>query len=107
MVYTAYDTPFGVTNREMLVARVIRKKDNKTYALTASVNDVNTPVKEGRVRAVILSVWCLEAELEGQTTVTRILQLDPKGNIPTFVVNSYKTKPADGMALIRGILNDQ
>jgi len=70
---------------------------------------VNYPYKtpSSIVRGVAKAMWLI-VPVPGQPNqcmLTRMGQIDPKGMVPTFMVNLGKTKPANDIIEIRKILN--
>jgi hypothetical protein len=91
VLYTGHSTPIGVTNRETLVVRGWDEENGTIYIYSVSVNDPEVPSVDGRVRSVVhVGGWIIEPVEDGsKCNVTRVFQLDPKGSIPSFVVNMY------------------
>jgi hypothetical protein len=91
VLYTGHSTPIGVTNRENLNVRGWDEENGTIYVYTQSINDPEVPTVDGRVRSVVhVSGWIIEPLEDGsKCKVTRVMQLDPKGSIPSFVVNAY------------------
>lgn len=107
IIYSAHATPFPVSTRELLYVRCVKKYDNIVVVSGSSINMKDEPVVDKRVRAAIYSSgWVIEPLEENKCRVTRILQLDPKGNIPTMIVNSYKKKTALALQKARQYLNN-
>jgi len=103
-----HTTPFPVTHREFVAFR-FRKitSDGTYYVWGTSVNNKDVPQSSGHVRGVIsVSGWILRP-VEGNpnlTNCTRIFRIDPKGNIPTIVVNMYSTKSGNQLVEFRNYL---
>jgi hypothetical protein len=111
LYYSAYKSPaFPVSDREFTnVRHVVRNFDGKDGILIClySVNYKEQPTVEKRVRAVVVVSGIVIQPVEGASdkcNFTRIVQLDPKGNIPTFVVNMFVKKSGDVLVGIRKTL---
>jgi len=105
VVYTAQNLPFPLAAREALHCRIHKPGDNGAIFLAStSINDPNVKLGEGRVRSVVtISGWSFIPIEGGKTAVTRLVQLDPKGSIPTFVVNAYISKVGTSLANLRAL----
>lgn len=105
VVYSAHSAPFPVSSRELIYLRHSRTLENGNFIVSASsINVKDQPTREKRVRAAIYySGWVVEIIDDDSCKVTRILQLDPKGNIPTMIVNAYKTKTALAVNKLRSV----
>jgi hypothetical protein len=108
LYYSAYKSPaFPVSDREFTnVRHVVNNFDGKGGILVClySVNYKEQPVVDKRVRAVVVVSGLVIQPVDGATDkchFTRIVQLDPKGNIPTFVVNMFVKKSGDVLVGIR------
>lgn len=98
VVYSGHKVQFPVTNRELCYLRTIHKMEGgKVLVCGTSINDANVPNVDGRVRAVVLACWYFEPEESGKTRITRCIQLDPKGSVPTFLINAHKEKAAKSL----------
>lgn len=101
VVYSAHKTPFPVTHRELLyVRKTHRFPDGRIMIVGKSINDPQQMAREGRVRAVVLAGWLFTPIDENKTRVVRIIQLDPKGNIPAFLINTHNEKTARAIPLL-------
>eukprot|EP01102_Stenamoeba_stenopodia_P018660 TRINITY_DN6886_c0_g1_i2.p1 TRINITY_DN6886_c0_g1~~TRINITY_DN6886_c0_g1_i2.p1 ORF type:complete len:144 (-),score=26.17 TRINITY_DN6886_c0_g1_i2:213-644(-) len=111
LVYSSYNAPYPVWKREFVAIRCHKEEDDGTcISWGASVNHKDFPTPKDYVRGVIVvSGWHLRP-VEGQpnkTLCTRVVQLDPKGWIPSTVVNMYKTKSGQALVAIRNHLNSK
>lgn len=96
IVYAIHNTPFPVTKRDLLLAVTHEQlADGKYLAFSTSINyAVNQDPNYVRA-ALYVSAWIIEP-VEGNpdaADVIRVVQVDPKGMIPAFVVNANKAKP--------------
>jgi len=82
--------------------------DGTFFVWGTSINRNDTPQTSGYVRGVItVSGWVIEpvAGDANASQVTRLFRIDPKGNIPTFAVNMFKTKAGLGLLAVRNFLS--
>jgi len=100
--WAGFNAPFPVKKRDFVVITHFDQLQDGTYiGLGTSINHPNGKENPDYVRAVNLtSAWIMESVPgnPNQCYVTRLIQMDPKGNIPAFVVNLSKKKP--GLLLI-------
>jgi hypothetical protein len=77
--------------RHTVFAQVRFDEPGKTQLVAFSVNHKKAPVDEStHVRAhVHLSVYTFVDNKNGTTTVSRMTQVDPRGDVPTWIVNMY------------------
>jgi len=103
--YLLYNTPFPITKREFVVVRHHKKYSDGSFLIANfSINHPSFKENSNAVRgATIISGWSLKPD-NGQTRVTRITRLDPKGSIPAWVVNSFKGKAAKQIGVIKGLI---
>ena len=102
IVYSGHKCPFPVTNRELLYVRTVHKLDDgRTLVVGASINDKDQNVVDGRVRAVVLACWLFAPQDGGKTHVTRVIQLDPKGSVPGFLINAQQAKAATAISILQ------
>jgi len=79
-----------LSNRDMALASARVEGENDTHAIVfRSIEHEKVPVVSKNVRAnVLLSCFVFSPAAEGKATLTRILHVDPAGNIPTSFVNA-------------------
>lgn len=111
LVYSSYNAPPPVWKREFVAIRATKElEDGTCISYGASVNHKDFPTPTDYVRGcIVISGWHLRP-VEGNpnaTRCTRVVQLDPKGWIPSSVVNMYKTKSGQALVSIRNYLNKQ
>eukprot|EP00029_Vermamoeba_vermiformis_P001275 TRINITY_DN11446_c0_g1_i1.p1 TRINITY_DN11446_c0_g1~~TRINITY_DN11446_c0_g1_i1.p1 ORF type:complete len:231 (-),score=50.06 TRINITY_DN11446_c0_g1_i1:28-720(-) len=106
--YSAFKSPsFPVSDREFTYVRhTVKNFDGKggIVILMYSINYKDQPVIEKRVRGSLVVTGLVMQGVEGdanKTQFTRIFQLDPKGSIPTFVVNAVAKKAGDVVVNLR------
>lgn len=101
IIYTGHKTPFPVTDRELCFLRTTHTlEDGRTLVCAVSINsDVATEDK--RVRAVVLAGWLFRPDGDSKTHVTRLIQLDPKGNVPGFLINAQQAKAATAINILK------
>jgi len=103
-----YTAPFPVTAREIVAIRVRRKLPDGGYlSYGKSINLDECLTDSSHVRAALHLIGAFCRPIPGEPNrciLTRIAQLDPKGNIPTMVVNAVKTKSGTSMILLRKVI---
>lgn len=95
-----------MSHRENLFFRFTVASEGVVKLINQSVNDPNFPSEENRVRCVIgIAGFLLESIDDGKRTrLSRLLQLDPKGSVPTMVVNMNVAKVGDSIVKARAYL---
>jgi len=102
VVYSGHKTQFPVTNRELCYLRTMHKLDGgKILLCGVSINDMDVPTLDGRVRAVVLACWLFDPQDANKTHVTRCIQLDPKGSVPGFLINLQQKKAATAIDILK------
>jgi len=105
---STHSTPFPVTSREFLALRCRKvASDGTCYVWGASINRKDILQLSGHVRGVIaVSGWIIEPVKDdpNSSMVRRVFKVDPKGSIPTMVVNMFKTKAGLQLVAIRKYL---
>lgn len=102
VIYSGHKTPFPVTDRELCYLRTQHKLDGGAVLMVGvSINDKDVPTAEGRVRAVVLACWLFKPQEDGKTHVTRCIQLDPKGSVPSFLINAQQAKAAIAINVLK------
>jgi hypothetical protein len=88
-----FQAPTMVTNREFLAFRCIRKiDDNNTIIAVRSINMESIPFTTGFERGTSNSNIHIQINEDSTVCVTSVDHIDPKGWIPSSVINSYKEK---------------
>jgi hypothetical protein len=105
VVQTIYSAPFPVSNRDFIVVRGSRKESDGTFlSINTSVNVPGVQEIPDFVRgACLVAGWIIRPDGE-QCHCMRVAQVDPRGWIPPFVVNLFKTKVAEGINDIRNLI---
>lgn len=98
-----YSTPAILDNREFLsLCRLIRQDDGSVIRVATSINFPGIPVTKDFIRGqIIITGYLLTPKSDTQTHVIRISQVDPKGSIPKFLVNTAKKKTGDYVQNLR------
>lgn len=109
VTYSTHQAPTMITNREFVLLRACRQLENGCVVYVAfSINYPERKANPQFVRgALIVGGWLIKP-VEGDAEavdVERILQLDPKGNIPAFVVNLKKQQAAISLREMRTALS--
>lgn len=71
------------------------------YIIGKGVNS-DHPVEKGRVRGVVtIGSWIIEPISDKRCRVTRLVHADPKGSVPSFIINFAVTKTAEQVVNMR------
>lgn len=113
MVQTFW-APFPLQNREFLVIRYFSTTPSEDGEIInvvgCSINWKSFPLSDSMVRAILpVGGWQITPIRgnENQCLVSRVLQVNPKGLIPAFIVNMFKHKAALAMASLKECLDRQ
>jgi hypothetical protein len=103
--YMTVNCPFPVTNRAFCLVRANKSQDDGAQIhISCSINHKDCPEDKNFVRAVsIVSGWILRPipGKDNEFSCVRIIQADSKGMIPSFLVNMFKTKAGQAVALVK------
>lgn len=93
---TRWTVGWPASPRELPAYVFTRTEGNKTYIFFTPVNVADVPVAKGHVRGWCKAITVLE-KVEGTDKInaTRINWIDPKGWLPTSVVNAKKSDDAN------------
>jgi len=97
-----------VTNRDFLMARAVRKCDDGVILSNhvSVVSDEDCPDCKGFVRGeVFASGYWIKPNDDNTSTVAYVVQIDPKGWIPTAIVNIVAKKQPLVLAKMRDYLS--
>jgi len=98
--YSSFSTPMGVSNRDFLTLRNLYRQDDGKYLIVSqSINYEAKPFQAGNVRATTRNARLFEP-IEGEERkykVTLVDHVDPRGNVPGFVVNMFKKRAAEAI----------
>ena len=90
--YAHQDLPWPIKDRDIVTLLTVDKLNSKTIKLTLESLPDELPSKTKTIRIKnLMGYWLLE-EMEGKTTVTQQLFVDPEGSLPPFVVNNLLVK---------------
>jgi len=99
ITYSVNEMPWPFANRSLLLHNNLRLDREKKYLVveTHSLNSNTDPIKEDHVRA---NLYCgqmiMRPKDAGQTEIEFIIFLDPRGQIPTWLINMVqKSLPYD------------
>jgi len=111
VVRTRYSAPFPVAPREFVAIRyrVANEKDNEFYILSFSINHKSVKSDSSVVRGVLhLNVVVIKPVpgADNKAELIRILDVEPKGNVPNFIVTMTKNNAASFAVLVRKVLLD-
>ena len=92
LIYQRFSAPWPVSGRDFVFATKYYSTEQGILIIGQSI-DANIPIKDGIVRGeVICSAYLLKPLSNTSTEVTYMVAIDPKGSIPTFIVNSVGKK---------------
>jgi len=88
--YQINSTPFPIWNRDLSFVQTQLEENNIIWLVAYSIEHPNIPLQPNNyVRAnIIMSIWKFVEIDKNNTEVTRIIHVEPKGNIPAFFINS-------------------
>lgn len=88
--------PWPIWPRELAFSQVKIVEDDTVWLVAFSVDHPLVPLRDKEfVRAhIFMSIWCFTPE-NGLTMVRRIVHVEPRGLIPTWVVNATVNKHVD------------
>jgi len=109
---TRYGAPFPVSAREFVAIRYrfANEEDNEYYIVSFSINHKAVKSDSSAVRGVLGVNALIIRPVPGKddkTELIRIVDVEPKGNIPNFVVNMTKTSAGGFVVLLRKELLDR
>ena len=105
IVYNRFSAPWPVSQRDFVYVMRNQEVDGKIVFVGKSVEVPSIPPKDGAVRGEIhASGFILEPISENSTRVIYFVNADPKGSIPTMVVNFMSSKQTQNVYRIRTIL---
>eukprot|EP01121_Diplochlamys_sp_Union-15-3_P009955 TRINITY_DN273_c0_g1_i1.p1 TRINITY_DN273_c0_g1~~TRINITY_DN273_c0_g1_i1.p1 ORF type:complete len:205 (+),score=43.29 TRINITY_DN273_c0_g1_i1:70-684(+) len=93
IVYQDNKLGFPLSNRDMVMIQGRFHEGDTYYLVFKSIDYSGAPATSDKVRATVtISAWIFAPAEAGKTKATRILHVDPAGNIPSMVVNSQAKK---------------
>lgn len=91
LLHYVYKAPFPVKSRDFCLKRFIHRNDSNILICGVSIVDEDLPPLRKYIRGeIIMSGFYFEGIDEGETRVTSLVYVDPKGWIPSFVVKASK-----------------
>lgn len=105
-----FSTPFGVTDREFLTMRSLRRfEDGSCVIAVRSINDIDVPFDDNFVRGIGQSdIYVFPVEnTESDVRVIDVSNVNPMGWIPTFVINSYKAEAANWLIRMQEVYGNE
>lgn len=101
IMHLQYSAPLTITNREFIYIKTLHQLDNNKYLVVVrSINYERLPFSSGFVRGVIKSCYYAELLEDGKIKLMSMTHVDPKGWIPTSIINSFKEKEIDRLLKI-------
>jgi len=107
VVFQAYAAPYPITSRSFVALRAKTKlADGSLLSYGKSINHADCPYNSSFVRGTVTSAVYVTPKngKPYESTVTRIVKLDPKGAIPKWVVNWGINKAGEGVLVLRGVV---
>jgi len=107
---STHHTPYPLSHREFLAIRCRKVVNDRFYCWGTSVNRADTMEKYQHVRGVIsFSGWILDRikDKPNACMCRRVFRIDPKGFIPAWVVNLYRTKSGAQLVALRDYLKSK
>ncbi len=92
--YSELDIPWPVSNRDFIV-KLIVSQDAATRAVTVLGENLPSYLPENKNIVRIqqsYSKWLITPVQKGQVQIEYVLQVDPGGNIPAWLINLFATK---------------
>jgi hypothetical protein len=95
IIYRHVLTPFIIDDRDFVVKVRVHKEEASGHLLFdfTSVEDPDAPERDGKVRAVLHSSGYRMWPIDGgrRTMVIFTIHVDPKGDVPAWIVNLFQT----------------
>jgi hypothetical protein len=105
VINSKYSASFGVSNREILGVKAIRKYDTGGYFIVVqSINKESIPFSNLYVRAIAQCATVLRPINDDKDVeIININHIDPKGWIPSFLVTMFRNKQFTSIEKIQEI----
>jgi len=108
LIHSTYRAIYPVWPREFVAIRSwVEESNGVCYSWGTSINHSRFPEPKDHVRGVLLvSGWIIEPVPgePGKSVCTRLVRLDPKGYIPSWILNIFKNKSGLILIAIRNYL---
>lgn len=108
VAFSKYSAPTGIYPREFLSLRAHKQLDDGSHLIAVeSINMEDYPFSDNFVRGVSMSGTLIiplkNDEITGHSRIKIITvdHIEPKGWIPTFVINAFKNKAAERLHIIQ------
>eukprot|EP00759_Apiculatamorpha_spiralis_P044727 PhF_6_TR41636/c0_g1_i1/m.63104 len=102
ILYQRARTPFIVANRDFVYETTITGEGTDTIVIVQKSTECpEAPEVPKVVRGELYVEMVLEKIAENKVRLTMAAKIDPKGSIPTSIVNAYKQEPANVVARVR------
>jgi len=106
--HTTHNTPFPVTNREIVYMRAFKVESDGAYIqVQTSINTKDFPHDSNYIRAVAVITGWVARPTGTNCQVARLSTFDPKGTIPGFVQDKFKSNAASMLVTMRTFLEKQ
>jgi hypothetical protein len=107
IVLARYRAPWGVSNREFLTHRGFFNIDNDYVITTCPIEHEKAPINPNFVRGTNDGIMYIKYIDENSTKIITVDHIEPKGWVPSYLVNSYKSKAAKRLQAIQEIINNK
>lgn len=104
LVYEEYQTPWPISNRDILVGNYLQETSDYKLSVFYSVEHPSVPPNRSLVRAHCDVGGFVVREDGASSRVTFVLCNDPRGSIPQAIVNTVQKKQAGSLSRIRDFL---
>lgn len=107
LLHYVYTAPFPVTTRDFCAFRYVYQTDN-TYLIcgVSTENPAIPPLKDYVRGEIFISGYTFEDTEDGRCKITSLNHVDPKGWIPSFVVNMAKNKQLTKLLQMSKMINE-
>jgi len=102
-----YSAPFPIYPREFVVLRVDKQINGSYYLFSSSISYDACPATTQFVRGVMRVSGLIMQPNENGTLLTKIVQIDPRGSIPAFVVNLVGYKQAEFYVTLNSLFSEK
>ena len=103
--YQRFYAPWPVSHRDFVFMSVLRREPDGTIVFAGSSIDIpSLPDVSGLVRGeMVRGGFILRPHGEGETRVTYIVHVDPRGMLPTMIVNKFQKSQTANVYKIKKI----
>jgi len=104
-----FSAPLGVSPREFLMMRSLGQFDDGTYVISVrSINRKDVPFDPNYVRGISNSdIYIFPIDETRDVRIVSCDFIDPRGWIPTYIINSYKQDAGDWLIKMQEVYGDK